>query len=95
MLGGKMKKKITFVIRQKGKYSKYCYYRGFDGKKHRWTKKLKKADLFLSATEAFEFKNKLKFNNPRVMAILTNGANRIVRIFKPTKKKYCIKGGLK
>ncbi|MBU0479094.1 hypothetical protein KKC91_11075 [bacterium] len=83
--------RIDFTVRQKGEYNRYCYYKGFDGEKHMWTKKLKEADLFLDANTAFDFKDKLKFNSPRVVAIITNGESKIIKVFKPTRKKYYVK----
>lgn len=82
-------KRIDFVIRQKGKHSKYCYFRTCGRNKfYGWTKKLSEADCFLDAYAAFDFKDKLKFNNPRVIGVVRNGNDKIVETFKPTRKKY-------
>jgi len=85
-------KRIDFVVRTKGQYSKYCYFKSFgrNGKEFSWTKKLSEADCFLDAYAAFAFKDKLKFNNPCVLGVIRNGNEKIIKIFKPTRKKWCM-----
>ncbi|MFX0084252.1 MAG: hypothetical protein ACFFAU_01160 [Candidatus Hodarchaeota archaeon] len=80
-------KQTVFAIRQNSRYGyRYCYYNGYDGEKHRWTKNLRNAYFFFDAISAFKLRDRLKYNNPTVLTVIKNGNNKIVMTLIQTRR---------
>jgi|GEM_PF-4093902 len=81
-----------YVVRQNARIcGKYCYYVGDCLGHYKWTKNLKNAYRFSELGLAFEYKEHLKFNNPKVVAIQVRGDGKINprHIPQVMKKRMC------